>query len=107
MIISISTLQKSVKKYNKEKIKRENYNTLDSLNDGVGLGLELSFVVISLIFTLLEFLVLLYSLLIAIRCTKPGPERVIHVVLAISFTLPYALLNVIFNKCAKKTLRGK
>ncbi len=49
---------------------------------------------------------MVYAIIIAITCTKSGAERVTHLILATTVTLPYMLLNVIFNKCAIDTLRN-
>jgi hypothetical protein len=59
-----------------------------------------------IIFFLLELFVLFYAIGIAIRCSTPGSERTVHVVLAIFFTFPYALIAIFFKKCAVNVLRG-
>ncbi len=106
MIISISLLNKALHNRSKaSKNQQEGYSSIESANAGMSLGLTTGFLIIAILFVLLELIVLFYSISIAINCTSPGPERIINVVLAITFTLPYALLNIIFVPCAKKTLK--
>lgn len=106
MIISISLLNKALhNKYKANKIQQEGYSSIDSATAGMSLGMTTGFLIIAILLVLLELIVLFYSISIAINCTSPGPERIINVVLAITFTLPYALLNIIFVPCAKKTLK--
>jgi len=62
--------------------------------------------VIAIIFVALEFLLLFFAINIALTCTQGGAERIVHVVLAILFTVPYMLLSIFFSDCAKKTLKG-
>jgi hypothetical protein len=105
MIISTSLLKKALKdRANSTKRQSEGYTMLESTNAGMSLGFATGFLIIATMFVMLELLVLFYSIGIAISCTKPGPERIINIVLAISFTLPYALLNLIFVPCAKKAI---
>jgi NADH:ubiquinone oxidoreductase subunit 3 (subunit A) len=103
MLVSISFLQKALKNRNKVK-QKENYNSFDSLNAGMNLGFATTFLIIAFIFVFLELLVLVYSIILAVNCTKPGPERIIHIVLAITFTLPYVLFSVFFSKCSNNIL---
>jgi hypothetical protein len=106
MYISISYLNKTLKDRARaiNQTNKENYSSLDSFQEGLSVGTLTGFVVVATIFFILEILVLFYCLQIVINCTKAGPERVVHIVLAIMFTLPYALFSVIFVPCAKKTL---
>jgi hypothetical protein len=106
MIISISLLKKAL--HDRSKAKKqlsEGYTMLESTNAGMSLGFATGFLIIASVFLMLELLVLFYSIGIAMSCTKPGPERIVQVTLAITFTYPYALLNTLFIPCAKKTLR--
>jgi hypothetical protein len=106
MIISTSLLKKALNDRAKaSKRHSEGYSSrIDSTNVGMSFGFATGFLVISTIFLMLELIVLFYSVNIAMKCTSPGPERIINIALAISFTFPYALLNIIFVPCAKKTL---
>lgn len=62
--------------------------------------------IVAIIFFIFEVLVLIYAIIIAIKCTKSGPERIVHIVLAITFTLPYMLIMSVFSPCGQKVLRG-
>lgn len=103
MIISTSLLKNAIDKYSTIK-KRENYNDLDAANQGATAAFNAFLVIIALIFFILELILLFFAILIALNCTKAGAERIVHIVLAVIFTLPYMLLNVLFNSCAKNTL---
>jgi hypothetical protein len=61
--------------------------------------------IFALIFFILEVLVLVYAVVIALRCGKSGPEKVVHLVLAVTFTLPYMLIMTVFSPCGKRVLR--
>lgn len=62
--------------------------------------------IFSLIFFTMELFVLFYAIDIAIKCSKTHSERVVNLVLASTFTIPYVMLNILFNQCAKDRLRG-
>lgn len=105
MIISSTVLNNALKARSKSlKHKKEGYSMLNSANDGMNLGFATGFLISAVVFVMLEILVLFYGLQIAINCTKAGPERIVHIVLAIVFTFPYVLMSVFFSPCAKKTL---
>jgi hypothetical protein len=105
MLITTSLLNKSLKTYNKTKNEdREGYSKSESLNAGMSAGFATGFLLIAVIFFVLELILLFYSVYIALKCTKPGAERVMHVVLATVFTLPYALISLTFNSCAKQAI---
>lgn len=103
MIISTSLLKSAIDKYRAAK-KRENYNDWDAASQGASAAFNAFLVVIAMIFFVLELVLLFYAILIALNCTKAGAERIVHIVLAVIFTLPYMLLSVLFNPCAKSTL---
>lgn len=105
MIVSSSVFNNALKaRVNALKRKKEGFSALDSTNDGMSLGFATGFLIIAIVFVMLELLVLFYAITMAINCTKAGPERIVHVVLAIVFTFPYVLLSMFFSPCAKKTL---
>lgn len=105
MIISLRTIKVALndraKAYKRES---EGYSMLDSANAGMSLGFATGFLLVAIVFLLLELIVLFYCIAIVMKCTKPGPTRVVHMVLAISFTFPYALLNMVFVPCASKSI---
>ena len=105
MIISTSIFKKAYSDRQKaQKRQKEGYTMLESTNAGMSMGFAPGFLVISTVFVILELIVLFYSIGIAMNCSSSRPERIIYIVLAITFTFPYALLNIIFVPCAKKTL---
>ncbi len=117
MLISTAFLAKAAKTYNdakkrQQKVRekyKEMYGTVSvgqSLGRGINTGFELFILMIAVVFFLLELVVLFYSIMMAFSCTKPGAERVVHVVLSILFTFPYALISIFFSPCAKAALRG-
>ena len=101
MLISTNFLKQSYEKYKKTK---ESYGYIDSANDGITASLSGFILIMSIIFFILEFLLIYYAISMAIRCTKSPPERVTHLILAIVFTLPYTLVSVFFNKCSQEVL---
>jgi hypothetical protein len=108
MIYSISNLQKSIEKYNESQKARENF-TCNSVNKATTCFkdvFDLIMVVVSTVLCIFELLAVYYALVIAVKCTVEGPERIVHIVLAVTIPLPYLLMNMLFNKCATDTLRG-
>jgi hypothetical protein len=105
MIVSLTMVKEA---YNAriKAVKRqsEGYTMLESTNAGMSLGFATGFLIIAVMFLMLELLVLFYCVGIAYNCSRSVPERIVNVVLAITFTLPYALLNMVFVPCARKTL---
>ena len=67
---------------------------------------ETTILIASLLFMFLEILALFFAINIALNCTKGGPERIVHFILATVFTLPYLLINVVFNQCAVENLKN-
>jgi hypothetical protein len=106
MLLSSTLLNKAVKKYNLLKTQKEKFSSAEVISEGVNASFVTFYMFIAIIFFLLELLVLFYSITIAVYCTQAGPERIMHITLAILFTIPYALLNIFFNDCAKKTLKS-
>jgi hypothetical protein len=48
-----------------------------------------------------ELIVLFHAIKIAMKCSRPGPERISHLVLAIFFTYPYLLFALFLSDCSK------
>lgn len=107
MLISFGVLQRSLERYQTIKKEKENYNAWDSASTGASAGLSAGFLLVAIIFVLLELTVMIFGLNVAIKCTKPGGERVVHVVLAIAFTFPYVLYMLLFNQCASNVIKGE
>lgn len=106
MLTSFSVFQSALERYQKYRKKKEKYSVLQSGGGGLAAGLASGFLVVAILFLALEFVVMFFSINVAIKCTQPGPERIVHVVLAIAFTFPYILLSLLFNKCAADAIRG-
>lgn len=116
MLISLSFLKNSYNQFkkNREKNKhsihnsgkfiREGYNLGETSVAGISASIDIFILAFACLFFILELFLLFYSISLAIKCTKPGPQRIMHITLAITFTLPYALISVFFNKCAQDTL---
>jgi uncharacterized membrane protein len=107
MLVSSSILNSAVEKYKYYNVKRENYSNSDSAKAALSAAFYSFVLLIAVIFFIMELLVLFYAINISITCTKAGPERVVNIILAITFTLPYMLLQTLFNKCALQTLRNE
>ena len=104
MLISATLLNNAIQNYKTYKTNKENYGS--NMVSGMSTGMLAFFIAIAIIFFVLEILLLFYAINIAIKCTSPGPERVVHVVLAVLFTAPYLLLNIFFGKCGNALLKS-
>jgi ABC-type arginine transport system permease subunit len=105
MFISTNFLKNSIEKYNIAK--KENFEiSKKSINKGVSESFNTFIVIIAMIFFILELCMLYFGIYIALNCTKSVQERIVHLVLVTFFTMPYMLLNVLFNPCAKEYLRN-
>lgn len=103
MLTSLYIFQKEFYKY--QKAKAEKYDSGEVIAAGASASFLSFGLVLSTIFLVLEILVLFYAISIALQCSSPGPERIVHIVLAITSPFLYVLLNVMINKCAKDTLQ--
>ena len=79
------------------------YLLIQSFNGKKGKSANL-FKAFSVLFFLVELVVLYYAVSLAIKCSAQGPERVINVILAVTVTIPYMLLNMLLNQCVKTTI---
>ena len=116
MLISSILLKNSIENYNRIKKKnqipeghiiQENYTFGEAARAGTNAALVSFFLVVSYVFFILELVLLYYAINMALVCTEGGPERIVNMVLAVIFTLPYVLLNILFNDCAKQSLKVK
>ena len=105
MIVSSSILKAAVEKYHRTRRLKERYSKDGAVGDRVNSAFASFTLVLALFFFVLELIVLFYAIGISINCSKSGPERIVNFVLSITFTIPYVMLNILFNKCAKGTLR--
>ncbi len=67
--------------------------------EGAQYGLIFVVYMISVALLIMEIMLMVYSLQLAIRCSKPGMNRVAHVSMAFFFTFPYVLMSLFFSKC--------
>lgn len=105
MFLSGINLKNAIEKYNRAK-RREKYTAVKAIKDGANLAFVSFWLILAILFVMMEFIVLYYSIAIALSCTQKGAERVVNVVLAITFPVPYMMLNLLFNQCAKSRLQN-
>jgi hypothetical protein len=126
MIISLNILKNSLDKYNSlrnnsvnnfrnnsrnrvekyTKSKNNDSNNSTSSSSGFVSAFYIFLLIVSLIFFLFELVLLYFAVFIAINCSKSREERIVNFVLAVVFTIPYVLLNILFNPCAKEYLQN-
>lgn len=107
MLISSSILKNSVERYQNTHLNKENFSNSESIQAGISAAFTSFILVVAIIFFILELLLFFYAIKIAIVCTKGGPERIVHLVLATIFTLPYMLFSIFFSNCSKRVLTGE
>lgn len=83
---------------------KKNYdNSVQSqLKHGASSGFYATLLLFATILLFFEIIALVYSVRIAVKCSREGPERICHLILAVFFTYPYLLIALFFSKCAKK-----
>jgi len=54
---------------------------------------------VSVVLFILELILMTFAVNIAMRCGNDRRERIIHVLLAVLFTIPYLLFSMFFGKC--------
>jgi len=74
--------------------------------EGPAWSILLSKIMVALV-TIAELFLLLQAIRIANNCSTKGTHRTFHIILASFFTMPYAMLQAVFNNCAIKSLGGK
>jgi hypothetical protein len=118
MYLSTNFLKDQLEKFNtsrrlrKESFQKENFSNNEAAASGVNAAFSTFLLIIAIIFFTLEIILLFYAINIAIVCTDGGAERIVHLVLSITFTLPYMLIVSIFDtthvgKCAQNVLKNK
>lgn len=104
MLFSTTLLKNSLERY--QKSSKESYTQGEAITAGINSAVASSVLVIAIIFVILELFLLFFAINIALNCTKGGPERTVHILLAMILPIPYMLFSIFFSDCAKKTLRG-
>ena len=107
MLISSKFLNDAMKNYKEGK---ENYHHPEDNNypkhKDTQSMISLIYFIIAVLVFVAELILLVYLLMGALKCTQPGPERILHILLIVFFTYPYALLTAFFgNKCNMDVLR--
>jgi hypothetical protein len=60
--------------------------------------------VLSYAFVALELALMYYAVNVAWSCSRTMGERVVHIALAVGFTMPYMLCSLFWGDCAKGSL---
>ena len=84
-----------------EKYKKETYNYTQQPSSESGC---LPLLILSVIILVIEIALLYYAITVAVYISKSSELMFVNVVLAITMTLPYLLLNLIFNPSARAAL---
>ena len=90
MIISSTLLKNSLETYNRNKRLRENYDLGQGIATTFTVFVDTLILIFFILFFIMELLVMIYAIIIAFSCTTSGPERITHLVLAITFTISVA-----------------
>lgn len=91
MLISSGIARMAAEQYNKE---RYGPNAEDCY----------SFLIIAIVIIIIELSMLYFAIKIAIVSGKNSAGKFVHVILAIFLTMPYLLLNMIFNEKAQNAV---
>lgn len=110
MITSASLLSNVLNKY--KKTSREYFENPPSTPEeeqkkSVETKLAYSTVIVSLVFLVVEFILLFSAVSIALHCGDSMIEKAVHLVFAVFFTFPYTFIMILFIPCAKKALETK
>lgn len=101
MLLSSSLLTKAARDYSFHT--QENFEE-ESRADGSKKGASTAFYTAVLVFAMIlfvfEIVVLVHAIKIALKCSRPGSERIAHLVLATFFTYPYLLFALFLSNCA-------
>jgi NADH:ubiquinone oxidoreductase subunit 3 (subunit A) len=106
MIVGLLLLNKSKIEAQKHKINKENYSSLEAAEAGGFTASSTFYLMIGIIFLVMEIFFILCNINIVFKCTKPGVERIINMFLAIIIPIPYMFGNILLNTCAKETLQS-
>jgi hypothetical protein len=73
---------------------RDEHQTTDDLIKSLN-----QYLVVALILVIIEFLILLYALKLAIQCPRTLLMKIVHVIFALFFTLPYVIVMYLSGYC--------
>jgi hypothetical protein len=105
MLVTGSFLSHAVNRFNRKKRIRESFTRGDSVAAGASAALDSFILVLAAIFFLLELIALFFAVNMALVCSKSVGERIVNLVLATTFTLPYLLIRSVFSACGKAAMR--
>lgn len=102
MILSTNFLNYSLIKYNNENIRiKENYNHENDKNKN---EMNCAMFYAAVIFMIVEIILLYYAIIISLRISRNNTERIIFILLSITYTTPFVLFMILFNEDARKAL---
>lgn len=102
MLVSTSILSKAIENYRTtEKFEESKKEDAKKGASGAAYTALLIFAIILFIF---EIVVLVHAIKIALKCSKPGAQRISHLVLATFFTYPYLLIALFLSPCGGDVL---
>ena len=96
MLMSLTAAKKAVEHYNKNR--QENYE------GSCGGGSSLMMLIVAVVFLVVEIAMLYFAIKVALASGKSSATTFVNVVLALTMTLPYLLLSVLFNPDARAAL---
>ena len=99
MLVSSLLVNSAVKHYNKNS-KKENLQGSCNSNPGPSLLL----LIVAVVFLVVEIAMLYFAIKVALASGKSSATTFVNVVLAMTMTLPYLLLSLLFNPDARAAL---
>lgn len=105
MLFTSSLLGHAINQRNKRKRIRESYTRGESASAGAAAAIDSFLIILAAIFFLMELIALVFAINIALACSKSTGERIVNLVLALTFTLPYLLIRSVFSQCGMDALR--
>jgi hypothetical protein len=97
MLVSLTVTSKAVEHYKKNHHK-ENYE------GSCGGGSSLMLLIVAVVFLIVEIAMLYFAIKVALASGKSSATTFVNVVLALTMTLPYLLLSLLFNPDARAAL---
>ena len=98
---------KATQKKNRKERFQLGISALDSMGAGVSVGFDAFILACAILFFMLELMLLVIAIVVALKCTATVTERVVHLTMAVVFTLPYMLGMVLLNPCAQAVLANR
>ena len=99
MIIGYILTNNAIENFNKENYKNTRASSSCDNKNGC-----LTLLILAVVILVIEISLLYYAISVAVAVSKSPELMFINVMLAIVITLPYLLLNILFNPAAKAAL---